>query len=121
MITRHPQPFYGVHAVGGTTSASLPLAQRHPRLLRRACRVADRYPVALRLPTVGNLLGTRAVLNEFVAYTRARQARRSWRHLTPRTLAIATFALCGFANLGSVGMQIGGIGALVPEPPHRSR
>jgi CNT family concentrative nucleoside transporter len=35
--------------------------------------------------------------------------------LTPRTFSIATFALCGFANLGSIGMQIGGIGALVPN------
>ncbi|MGA2249768.1 MAG: nucleoside transporter C-terminal domain-containing protein [Terracidiphilus sp.] len=35
--------------------------------------------------------------------------------LSPRAFTIATFALCGFANLGSIGMQIGGIGALVPE------
>jgi CNT family concentrative nucleoside transporter len=61
---------------------------------------------------VGNLLGTRAVLNEFVAYTQL----GLWKDtLTPRTFSIATFALCGFANLGSIGMQIGGIGALAPE------
>jgi CNT family concentrative nucleoside transporter len=61
---------------------------------------------------IGNLLGTRAVLNEFVAYTQL----GLWKNtLTPRTFSIATFALCGFANLGSIGMQIGGIGALVPN------
>ena len=61
---------------------------------------------------IGNLLGTRAVLNEFVAYTQLGLEKGT---LTPRTFSIATFALCGFANLGSIGMQIGGIGALVPN------
>jgi concentrative nucleoside transporter, CNT family len=61
---------------------------------------------------IGNLLGTRMALNEVIAYIAlgAQKAR-----LDPRSFTIATFALCGFANLGSVGMQIGGIGALVPE------
>ncbi len=63
---------------------------------------------------VGNLIGTRAVLNEFIAYTELGQMARAGQ-VSPRTLAIATFALCGFANLGSVGMQIGGIGALIPK------
>jgi CNT family concentrative nucleoside transporter len=63
-------------------------------------------------PAIGNLLGTRAVLNEFVAYT---QLGLQKSQLTPRTFSIATFALCGFANIGSIGMQIGGIGALVPN------
>ena len=61
---------------------------------------------------IGDLLGTRAVLNEFVAYTQLGLEKSA---LTPRTFSIATFALCGFANLGSIGMQIGGIGALVPN------
>jgi len=61
---------------------------------------------------IGNLLGTRAVLNEFVAYTQLGLQKHT---LTPRTFSIATFALCGFANIGSIGMQIGGIGALVPN------
>jgi CNT family concentrative nucleoside transporter len=61
---------------------------------------------------IGNLLGTRAVLNEFVAYTQLGLQKGV---LSPRTFSIATFALCGFANLGSIGMQIGGIGALVPN------
>jgi CNT family concentrative nucleoside transporter len=61
--------------------------------------------------TIGNLLGTRAVLNEFVAFAQLGQMKAV---LTPRTFSIATFALCGFANFGSIGMQIGGIGALAP-------
>jgi CNT family concentrative nucleoside transporter len=63
-------------------------------------------------PAIGNLLGTRAVLNEFVAYTQLGLQKAQF---TPRTFSIATFALCGFANIGSIGMQIGGIGALVPN------
>jgi CNT family concentrative nucleoside transporter len=61
---------------------------------------------------IGNLLGTRMALNEVVAYI-ALGAQKAT--LLPRSFTIATFALCGFANLGSIGMQIGGIGALVPE------
>jgi concentrative nucleoside transporter, CNT family len=62
--------------------------------------------------TVGNLLGTRMVLNELVAYS-ALGAQRAT--LDPRSFTIATFALCGFANLSSIGIQIGGIGALAPN------
>jgi CNT family concentrative nucleoside transporter len=61
---------------------------------------------------IGNLLGTRMALNEVIAYI-ALGAQKAT--LSPRAFTIATFALCGFANLGSIGMQIGGIGALVPE------
>ena len=61
---------------------------------------------------IGNLLGTRMALNEVIAYI-ALGAQKAT--LSPRSFTIATFALCGFANLGSIGMQIGGIGALVPE------
>src|SRR5271165_6606327 len=62
--------------------------------------------------TIGNLLGTRMVLNEFVAFAQLGTIRDS---LDPRTFTIATFALCGFANFSSIGIQIGGIGALAPE------
>jgi len=62
--------------------------------------------------TVGSLLGTRMVTNEFIAYTQLGPLKAS---LDPRTFAITTFALCGFANVGSIGILIGGIGALVPE------
>jgi CNT family concentrative nucleoside transporter len=61
---------------------------------------------------IGNLLGTRMALNEVIAYISLGAQRAT---LSPRSFTIATFALCGFANLGSIGMQIGGIGALVPE------
>ena len=63
-------------------------------------------------PAIGNLLGTRMALNEVIAYISLGAQKAT---LTPRSFTIATFALCGFANLGSIGMQIGGIGALVPE------
>jgi concentrative nucleoside transporter, CNT family len=61
---------------------------------------------------IGNLLGTRMVLNEFVAFAQLGTMKGS---LDPRSFTIATFALCGFANLSSIGIQIGGIGALAPE------
>jgi CNT family concentrative nucleoside transporter len=60
---------------------------------------------------IGNLLGTRMVLNEFIAFAQLGALRES---LDPRSFTIATFALCGFANFASIGMQIGGIGALAP-------
>jgi CNT family concentrative nucleoside transporter len=63
-------------------------------------------------PAIGNLLGTRMALNEVIAYIGLGAQKAT---LSPRAFTIATFALCGFANLGSIGMQIGGIGALVPE------
>jgi CNT family concentrative nucleoside transporter len=63
-------------------------------------------------PAVGNLLGTRMVLNELVAFTKLGPQRAT---LDPRSFTIATFALCGFANLSSIGIQIGGIGALAPN------
>lgn len=62
--------------------------------------------------TIGGLLGTRMALNEIVAYTMLGADKAM---LDPRSFTIATFALCGFANLSSIGIQIGGIGALVPE------
>ena len=55
------------------------------------------------------------VLNEFIAYSQLGPLKAS---LDPVSFTIASFALCGFANVGSVGIQIGGIGALVPERKH---
>src|SRR6186713_1559978 len=65
--------------------------------------------------TVGNLLGTRMVLNEFIAFAQLGPMKAQ---LDPRSFTVATFALCGFANFSSIGIQIGGIGALVPERRH---
>ena len=66
-------------------------------------------------PTIGNLLGTRMALNEFVAYSQLGGLKPT---LDPRSFTIATFALCGFANFSSIGIQIGGIGALAPSRRH---
>ena len=65
--------------------------------------------------TIGGLLGTRMVLNEFIAYAQLGPLKAS---LDPVSFTIATFALCGFANVSSVGIQIGGIGALAPDRKH---
>ena len=62
--------------------------------------------------TVGTLLGTRMVLNEFIAYAQLGPMKGA---LDPRSFTIASFALAGFANFSSVGIQLGGIGALAPE------
>jgi len=64
---------------------------------------------------VGNLLGTRLVLNELIAYSQLGAIKAA---LDPRSFVIATFALCGFANFSSIGIQIGGIGALAPDRKH---
>jgi concentrative nucleoside transporter, CNT family len=61
---------------------------------------------------IGNLLGTRMTINEVVAFAKLGQLKSA---LDPRSFTIATFALCGFANFSSIGIQIGGIGALAPE------
>ena len=65
--------------------------------------------------TIGSLLGERMVLNEFIAFKDLAALKTQ---LDPLSFTIATFALCGFANVSSVGIQIGGIGALVPERKH---
>jgi len=62
--------------------------------------------------TVGNLLGVKMVVNEFVAFSQLGPMRAA---MDPRSFTIATFALCGFANFSSIGIQIGGIGALAPN------
>lgn len=62
-------------------------------------------------PTIGNLLGTRMVLNEFISYAELGTISDS---LQPRSFLIANYALCGFANLGSIGIMIGALGAILP-------
>jgi CNT family concentrative nucleoside transporter len=66
-------------------------------------------------PLIGNLLGTRMALNEFVAYSKLGPLKGA---IDPKSFTIATFALCGFANFSSIGIQIGGIGALAPNRRH---
>ena len=60
-------------------------------------------------------MGTKTILNELIAYSRLGALKAA---LEPRTFTIATYALCGFANFSSIGIQIGGIGALAPERRH---
>jgi CNT family concentrative nucleoside transporter len=62
-------------------------------------------------PAIGNLLGTRMVLNEFVAFIDLGKIKST---LDERSFVIATYALCGFANFSSIAIQVGGIGALAP-------
>ncbi len=61
---------------------------------------------------VGSILGTRVVVNEILAFQQLNGLKGV---LSERSVAITTFAVCGFANLSSIGIQIGGLGALVPE------
>jgi CNT family concentrative nucleoside transporter len=101
----------GVGAVGGLFG--------HPQL-----RISDLlgYPLAplawtMGVPWkesvfVGSLLGTKTVLNEFIAY---QQLGAHLGELSPRTIRIASFALCGFANFGSLAIVLGGLGGMVPE------
>jgi CNT family concentrative nucleoside transporter len=101
----------GVSAVGGWFG--------HPEL-----RLADLlgYPLAplawvmgvpwKDAPFVGSLLGIKTVLNEFLAYQQLAAHAQS---LDPRTVRIASFGLCGFANFGSLAIVLGGLGVMVPE------
>ena len=66
--------------------------------------------------TAATLMGTKTVLNEFVAYVNF--AALPSDTLTPRSRLILTYALCGFANFGSLGIVIGGLGVMVPERRH---
>ncbi len=63
--------------------------------------------------TFGNLLGTKIAVNEFLGYVELVKAKDAGL-LSPRSVIIATYALCGFANFSSIAIQIGGIGTLVP-------
>jgi concentrative nucleoside transporter, CNT family len=63
-------------------------------------------------PAIGGLLGTRLITNEMVAFQQLGPMKD---HIAPQSFTIATFALCGFANLSSIAIQIGGIGALAPN------
>ncbi|MCL4812292.1 MAG: Na+ dependent nucleoside transporter domain protein [Vicinamibacteraceae bacterium] len=70
---------------------------------------------AADIPAVADLLGTKLVANEFVAYVKL---TTEYRDIDPRSYSLATYALTGFANFGSIGIQLGGIGGLAPERRH---
>lgn len=63
----------------------------------------------------GGLVGTKLVLNEFVAYSDLSIMKAAGVFVNPKTIVMATFALCGFANLGSIGIQIGSLSVLAPN------
>ena len=117
--------YQGLVSLAGPVSSvrSLPamLAHYFPRNLQDVLGTMFR-PIAWSMGVswkdsllVGNLLGTRMVLNEFVAFL---QLGRIGGNLEARSFIIATFALCGFANFASVAIQVGGIGALAPSRRH---
>ncbi len=68
---------------------------------------------AADVPAVGDLLGTKLVANEFVAYIKLTTEYRGV--ISDRSYTLATYALTGFANFASIGIQLGGIGAMAPS------
>ena len=64
---------------------------------------------------VGQLLGEKTILNEFVAYVSLGEMKDTGKFVEEKSIIMATYILCGFANFASIGIQIGGIGALVPD------
>jgi CNT family concentrative nucleoside transporter len=69
--------------------------------------------------TVGSLLGVKTVLNEFIAYLQMSQGfAKDPNYLSPRSALLAAYALCGFANFASDGIQIGGISTMAPDRRH---
>jgi CNT family concentrative nucleoside transporter len=65
------------------------------------------------VPAIADLLGTKLVATEFVAYVKLTGEYRDV--VDPRSYTLATYALTGFANFGSIGIQLGGLGAMAPE------
>ena len=66
------------------------------------------------IQTVGSLMGTKMVINEFVAYSKLAPMLAAGT-LSPKAVVIVSFALCGFANFSSIAIQVGGIGELAPS------
>ncbi len=64
---------------------------------------------------VGQLLGEKTILNEFVAYVSLGDMVKAGKFVSPKSVIIATYILCGFSNFASIGIQIGGIGSLAPS------
>lgn len=92
------------------------LGKIHPELSLQAVFAVLFHPLAMLMgvtgddvPKVGELLGTKLVLNEFVAYA---DLTTKFATMDPRSFALATFALTGFANFASIGIQLGGIGPM---------
>lgn len=106
-------PFEAVNAMAGRTLMA-------PMTLEQILGWAF-WPVAFLMGVdpsecaqVGALLGEKLVLNEFVAYVHLKEMLESGVQLSSRSVLIVTYALCGFANFGSIAIQLGGIGQLAP-------
>lgn len=67
---------------------------------------------------IGRLLGIKMIVNELVAYAELQKMLNDGVQLQDRSIIIATYALCGFANFGSIGIQLGGIGGIAPDRKH---
>ena len=67
------------------------------------------------ITSFGQLLGEKTIINEFIAYDSLSKMKAASVIVDPKTITMASFALCGFANFSSIGIQIGGIGALAPN------
>jgi CNT family concentrative nucleoside transporter len=96
------------------------LAAIHPRLSLASVFALLFAPVAILMgvppadvPAIGDLLGTKLVANEFVAYIKLTTEYRG--AISDRSYTLATYALTGFANFASIGIQLGGIGAMAPS------
>ena len=90
---------------------------RHLSLKEILGSIFSLFSLAMGVPfkeagIVGSLMGTKLVFNEFIAYLDLSMLKDA---LSPKSVIIASFALCGFANLGSIAIQIGGIGELAPN------
>ena len=64
---------------------------------------------------VGSLLGQKTILNEFVAYFQLQQWKEAGLFLFDKSIIMSTYILCGFANISSIGILLGGLGVLAPE------
>ena len=64
---------------------------------------------------VGSLLGQKTILNEFVAYFQLQQWKDAGLFLFDKSVIMSTYILCGFANISSIGILLGGLGVLAPE------
>ena len=83
---------------------------RSPRIF-----LASRSITSSDAPTIGALIGTKTVVNEFVAYQQLAVLLQEGKIHEAKSAIIASYALCGFSNFGSIGIQIGGIAAMAPS------
>ncbi|MGE4291480.1 MAG: NupC/NupG family nucleoside CNT transporter [Desulfovibrio sp.] len=111
--------FVALVALANRLLAGLPVLGGEPLTLQRVLGWAMAPLVWLtgvpwtEARPAGSLMGTKVVLNELVAYLD--MAHLPAEALSPRSRMIMTYAMCGFANLGSLGIMVGGIGAMIPE------